>query len=107
MLSLRSHRRISRSPLALSARSPSNHTPNEMVDKNDGGRTVVEWVHPVCFICHLLMVDEASNDGGECVVSKTPFKKGDLRFGWTVSLYIEHVIATPFLISSPGAVSRD
>jgi len=46
-----------------------------------GGRYVVQWRHPSCFL-HQCQVNKADSNRGKCRVSQTPFEKGALRFGW-------------------------
>lgn len=53
------------------------------VEVFSGGRFLVSWVHPKCFL-EYCAVGYNSSGRGKCKVTKTEFAKGQLRFGYPI-----------------------
>jgi len=53
------------------------------VETFSGGRFVVGWLHPRCFVTNA-RADVSKDNRSKCKVTKTPITKGQLRFGWKV-----------------------
>ena len=51
--------------------------------RRQGGRIVVAWLHPQCFLTNT-QVSIADSNRGKCKFSKKKIEKGDLRFGWRI-----------------------
>ena len=76
-----------------------------------GGRIVIAWLHPKCFLMNT-QVSIADSNRGKCKFSKKKIEKGDLRFGWRigeetwVNCLVDHVHDT-VVPAALGASSHD
>ena len=61
------------------------------VETFSGGRFVVGWLHPMCFLTNT-RADVAKDNRTKCKVTKTPITKGQLRFGWKVGMVLPEAL---------------
>eukprot|EP00290_Baffinella_frigidus_P008889 CAMPEP_0180120666 /NCGR_PEP_ID=MMETSP0986-20121125/2645_1 /TAXON_ID=697907 /ORGANISM="non described non described, Strain CCMP2293" /LENGTH=183 /DNA_ID=CAMNT_0022059765 /DNA_START=63 /DNA_END=611 /DNA_ORIENTATION=+ len=70
------------------ANCPVCNTKNEAgehrvgVDSLAGGRFVTVWIHPKCWLTQAIAFSRNTSGRGACKVTKKPFQKEDLRFGY-------------------------